>query len=68
MNCMAKYPNINAERARLGLTLDEMAKKLGVSRKTLYNWIVNGNIPQKALVDMSSLFGKPVDYLLGRIS
>ena len=31
------YPNINAERSRMGLTIEELAEKLGVTRKTVYN-------------------------------
>ena len=61
-----KYPNIDAERARHGLNADELAQKLGVSRKTLYNWTVNGNIPSSALIRMADLFQCTIDYLLGR--
>lgn len=61
-----KYPNINAERARMNLSLEDFASKLGVSRKTVYNWMNSGNIPQHALVKMSELFGRSADYLLGR--
>ncbi len=61
-----KYPNIDAERARNNLSLDELAKRLGVSRKTIYNWTNNGNIPQWALIKMSELFGKSIDYLLSQ--
>lgn len=61
-----KYPNINAERARNNLSLDELANRLGVSRKTIYNWTNNGNIPQWALIKMSELFGKSIDYLLSQ--
>lgn len=48
-----KYPNIEAERARSGMNLDEFAKRLGVSRKTVYNWIGSGKIPQSALEKMA---------------
>lgn len=58
------YPNINAERVRCGLTLEAFAKKLGVNRKTVYNWMVRGNIPQTALEKMADLFNCSVDYLL----
>lgn len=58
------YPNINAERARQGLTVDRLTKKLGVSRKTYYNWISKRRIPQSKLNDMSKLFNVSVDYLL----
>jgi transcriptional regulator with XRE-family HTH domain len=58
------YPNINAERSRMGLTIEELAEKLGVTRKTVYNWMVRGNIPQSKLEAMSSLFNCSIDYLL----
>ena len=44
-----KYPNIEAERARNGMSSENLAAALGVSRKTLYNWCATGNIPQSAL-------------------
>lgn len=58
------YPNINAERARLGLTLDRLAEILGVTRKTVYNWITKGDIPQSKLEQMSEIFHCSIDYLL----
>lgn len=58
------YPNINAERSRMGLTIEELAEKLGVTRKTVYNWMARGNIPQSKLEVMSSLFNCSIDYLL----
>ena len=61
-----KYPNIDAERARKGMTLDQFSRELGVTRKTVYTWINRGNIPQSALEKMSEIFQKPVDYLLSR--
>lgn len=60
-----RYPNIEAERVRNGMTLNEMAANLNVTRKTLYNWYIRGRIPQSKLVAMSDLFGGcPIDYLL----
>lgn len=61
------YPNINAERVRCGLTLEALAKKLGVDRKTVYNWRARGNIPQPALEKMADLFNCSVDYLLEQV-
>lgn len=61
-----KYPNIDAERARNGLSNDALAEKLGVSRKTIYNWIDKGNIPSSALIQMADIFNCSIDYLLGR--
>ena len=63
-----KYPNIEAERARLGMSKEGLANQLGVSRKTLHNWITSGNIPMTALAQMADMFHCSVDYLLGRDS
>ena len=41
------YPNINAERSRAGMTVEDLAKSLGVTRKTVYNWMAHGNIRWK---------------------
>ncbi len=60
------YPNINAERSRRGLTVEALAKELGVSRKTIYNWMAHGNIPQSKLEKMAELFDCSIDYLLQR--
>jgi transcriptional regulator with XRE-family HTH domain len=59
-----RYPNIAAERARMGLTLEEFSELLGVTRKTILNWETKGNIPQGALEKMADLFHVTVDYLL----
>lgn len=61
-----KYPNIEAERARKGISNDRLAADLGVTRKTLYNWMFKGNIPLSALIQMADLFDCSIDYLLGR--
>lgn len=60
------YPNIDAERARHGLTVEELSHRLGVTRKTYYNWTKSGNIPQAKLKAMADFFGVSADYLLGR--
>ena len=57
--------SIEAERARNGLTKEELAKKLGISIKTYYNWInEETDMPVSALIMMSKMFGKNVDYLI----
>lgn len=58
------YPNIDAERARAGLTLEELCSKLGISRKAFYNWLSNGKIPQRKVEELAKIFGVSVDYLL----
>ena len=59
-----KYPNLDAERARLGLSMAQLADCLGVSRKTVYNWMRRGSIPQEKLWRMTQLFGCRAEYLL----
>lgn len=61
-----KYPNINAEMARNGMTRDDLAKKMGVTRKTVYNWLTLGKIPMHVMVKLAELLNCSVDYLLGR--
>lgn len=57
--------NIEAERARNQFTKEELASKLGVAVKTYYNWInEETDVPGKALLKMSILFGKDINYLL----
>ena len=66
MNAL-KYPNIEAERVRAGLSQDELIAKLGYKeRKTYYNWLSSGNIPTSAMIQMSDIFHCSIDYLLGR--
>lgn len=60
------YPNIAAERARQGMTVEDLATKLKVTRKTIYNWQKVGKIPADKLEQMADLFKCTVDYLLGR--
>ena len=43
------YPNIAAERAKRKMSMDALAEKIGVTRKTIYNWESAGSIPQSAL-------------------
>ncbi len=60
------YPNIEAERARLGMTRVDLAKALDVSYSTLKAWMSGKrDIPCSKLVNMSKLFNVSTDYLLG---
>ena len=61
------YPNIEAERARNGMSVEDLTRLLGVCRKTYHNWIRKGQIPQKKLEHMAEIFNVSSDYLLGRI-
>lgn len=60
------YPNIEAERVRANLSQDALAEKLGIERKSYYNWLTKGNIPVRMLIKLSDMFDCSVDYLLGR--
>lgn len=60
-----RYPNIEAERARRGMSVAELITALGLkSRKTYYNWVKRGRIPQDKLLRMADMFECTVDYLL----
>lgn len=62
-----KYPNIEAERKRLGLSQDEFVAMLNrKERKNYYTWLTSGNIPTSVLIDMANIFDCSIDYLLGR--
>lgn len=65
MKTALKYPNIEAERARMGLSKTDIAEQLGVTRKTYYSWITTGNIPQTAIKKLVMFFGLSSEYLLG---
>lgn len=60
------YNNINAERARRNMTIEEFAKEIGISVRTYYAWQEKGNIPASKLIVMAELFNCSIDYLLGR--
>lgn len=60
--------NIEAERARNRLSKKRLAKKLGITVKTYYNWInEETDIPGTKLMEMASLFGVTMEYLMKSI-
>lgn len=60
-----RFMNIEAERARAGLSKGELAKMLGASTRTYYNWIKGTTpIPHTVLLKMKELFKTSIDYLL----
>lgn len=61
-----RYPNIDAERVKHRMTVQELAACLGVSRKTYYNWCKFGNIPQEKLEKLADIFNASIDYLLNK--
>jgi transcriptional regulator with XRE-family HTH domain len=64
---MIVFPNIEKERERICLSKKELAKKLGVTRRSYYNWIGGKNpIPSDVLIKISDITGASIDYLLGK--
>ncbi|MBM6830352.1 helix-turn-helix transcriptional regulator [Anaerotignum lactatifermentans] len=57
--------NIEVERVRNQMTKEELAKEIGITLKTYYNWI-NGvtAIPSTKLQKMAKFFGVKMEYLL----
>lgn len=66
MNAQVLYPNIEAERSRLGMSQADISEMLGIERKTYYNWLTKGNIPIPVLTKLADRFNCSIDYLLGR--
>lgn len=59
-------PNIDAERARIGLSRVGLAEKLNVSYGTMKNWMRGAtDIPASKVIEMAKLFHCSTDYLLG---
>lgn len=59
------FTNIEAERARLGLSKEEISNILVITPKTYYNWIYGITpIPSTKLVKLAKLFNVSLDYLL----
>lgn len=59
------FDNIRAECARKRWSLEELADKLGIERKTFYNWEKKQDFPVSILIQMSILFDVTIDDLLG---
>lgn len=60
--------NIEAERARLQMTKEQMCAALGVTGKTYNKYISGDMIPSTALEKLREMTGKSIDYLLGYVS
>lgn len=60
------FPNIEAERGRTKTSQEQLAIVLGVSPRTIRNWLAGkSEIPCSALTKMSGMWGCSTDYLLG---
>lgn len=59
------FDNIRAECARKHISIEALAEKLGVERKTFYNWENKKDLPVSMLKKMAEIFGTTTDELLG---
>ena len=58
--------NMKAERARLGLSCEEVAAKIGVHPNTLRRWESGEGEPlAKNFLELVHLYGCTADYLMG---
>lgn len=59
------FRNIRAEITRNSFTIEDFSKKLGIERKTFYNWEEKKDLPVSYLKKAAELFGVSTDELLG---
>ena len=53
-------------REKAGLSMDQMAKQLGVTKSRINMWENNGTVPRmNMLVELAKFFSVTTDYLLG---
>lgn len=53
-------------RAKKGLSMDELASELGVTKSRVNMWENNGTVPRmNVLIDLANHFNVTTDYLLG---
>lgn len=58
---------LKCKRIKLGLTQEQLANKLGVSRFNVANWERGGNKASiKCLIKLANTFNCSIDYLVGR--
>ena len=62
---MITFNNLNAEMARNNMTVEDLVQRIGVTRKTYYNWVHSNKIPPTKLIEIAKLFGCSIDYLVG---
>ena len=58
--------NIEAERARCGMTKTQISEKLDITLSTYNAYIKGSAIPSDKLIALADMFDVSCDYLLGR--
>lgn len=67
MKRVSVFPNIYAECARENISQEQLAARLGVNVKTLYNWHTGTTpIPSTAVLAMARMWNVTADYILSR--
>lgn len=57
------YPNLKAEKARMGLTYNDLAKVIGVPGPSFQRKMKTGAFKPSEVIALCNLFGKDVKYL-----
>ncbi len=53
-------------RRQKGISMDELAKELNVTKSRVNMWENNGTLPRSAaLIDLANFYGVSIDYLIG---
>lgn len=56
--------SLASARVNAGMTQEEIAHKMGVSKKTIINWEKGNTSPSFAVIQMlSSMYNIPADYI-----
>lgn len=58
---------LRALRERAGCSQEEVARKLGVTSKTVWNWEAGSGIQSRHLRAVAELYGRPVEDLQGSV-
>ncbi len=59
------FSNIRAESARRGWSVLCFCEKIGIGRRTFYNWQTKDDIPSEYIPRIAGLFGLTTDELIG---
>lgn len=58
------FDNINGELKRHHLTKEDLAKYLGIERKTWLNWEKKNDLPTSTILKIADWFGCSLEYLM----
>ena len=62
---MELYENLTALRKKRGMSQEQLANELGVSRQAISKWESGSSMPEiSKLIELSEFYGVSVDFLL----